>query len=144
MKYLYLLILPALTACSSFKNQNVNPKRETIDHGVVRPISSIDSTVPNISLTNVHVVSQKDGKITALRGNFPWTEENYQDLNKLGVKKVIVFKNNKNNEINREKNKLIEHGLKKENITHIDFDWKDNNPWDEIKKYDTNSKLYCY
>lgn len=120
------IIAVSVISCSSAENLRLPKKREAMDGATVRPVSSIPSSIPGVQLSNVHVVEQKNGKMTALRGNFPWTPADVAEMKGLGVERVIIFKNDKNGEVERERKLLIGQGFKKENIVHIDFDWKDN------------------
>jgi protein tyrosine/serine phosphatase len=80
--------------------------------------SSIPGTVAGLSIPNSHYVINA----TIIRGQTPRSIDEYTELKNLGVKSVLIFKNETKDEVKTEiqtlKNLKIAY-------THIDFPWKD-------------------
>jgi hypothetical protein len=80
--------------------------------------SSIPGTVAGLSIPNSHYVLNE----TIIRGQTPRSIDEYTELKNLGVKSVLIFKNETKDEVKTEiqtlKNLKIAY-------SHIDFPWKD-------------------
>lgn len=82
--------------------------------------SPFDSSVEGLSLPNAHWVDDED---TLLRGMEPRTPEQFEELRKLGVSKVLIFKNaTGQDEVD---NEIAEWALPEGDVLHVPFKWKD-------------------
>jgi 2'-5' RNA ligase len=89
-------------------------------------VSPLLSTIPDLTLANFHYVDKNKNGGAIIRGNAPLGHKNLGLMKNFGISEYIIFKNDKSGEVRSEIGGLLELGIKKENITHIDFDWKDN------------------
>lgn len=89
-------------------------------------VSPLPSTVKGVPVPNSFYVDKNKKGGALIRGNAPLNHSNLNALKTFGVSKFIIFKNDKAGEVKSEVGGLLELGIPKENIIHIDFDWKDN------------------
>lgn len=89
-------------------------------------VSPLASHVPGIPVPNSFYVDKNKKGGALIRGNAPLNHHNLEAMKKFGVESVVIFKNDKAGEVRSEIGGLIETGMPQEKITHIDFDWKDN------------------
>jgi 2'-5' RNA ligase len=89
-------------------------------------ISPFPSTVPGLPISNASYVDQNKKGGAIIRGNAPLNHKNLKLMKEFGISEYIIFKNDKSGEVRGEINGLLESGIKKESIAHIEFDWKDN------------------
>ena len=89
-------------------------------------VSPLASHVPGIPVPNSFYVDKNKKGGALIRGNAPLNHTNLTAMKKFGVDEVIIFKNDKAGEVKSEMGGLLESGMSKEKIIHIDFDWKDN------------------
>ena len=87
--------------------------------------SSFESEVPGLSIPNSHVLLQgsKDQPLV-LRGMTP-TADQIDELKSVGVEKIIIFKNETKNEVQKEIKELRDQGFANRDVLHVDFPWKD-------------------
>lgn len=84
-----------------------------------RPLPTLPSTyAPLAEIGNVHLVGEHSNVI---RGAMPAGLENL--LVKDQVEKVLIFRKQVRDEVDREKGNLAKAGLKTENIFNVPFDW---------------------
>jgi len=80
--------------------------------------SPFESSIENLTVPNSHYV----GSEWVIRGQTPRNLEEYQQLKELGVKKVLIFKNETKNEVQTEIQTLNKLKIKSK---HIEFPWKE-------------------
>lgn len=87
--------------------------------------SSFESEVPGVSIPNAHILltGEKD-QAMVVRGMAP-TAGQMEELKSLGIEKVIIFKNETRNEVQKEIAELKDQGFKNRDILHLEFPWKD-------------------
>jgi hypothetical protein len=78
------------------------------------------STVKNLSISNAHLVGKNLGSV--YRGSQPVGKED--QLVKIGITDVLIFKNQIKDEVDQEIENLKAAGIKKSQIYHIPFEWK--------------------
>lgn len=83
-------------------------------------VSPIPSSIEGIELPNTHYVSEDN---LVLRSMAP--KGHYEDLEKLGVSKVLIFKKQTRKEVDDEIKDLKELGYTDSDILHIPFLWHD-------------------
>ena len=77
------------------------------------------------SIKNIQIVSNNEkNEGFIFRGSQPFKESHYEQLKKMNIKNVIIFKLENTYEVFDEKLKLIEYGFEPENIFHIPMKWK--------------------
>jgi 2'-5' RNA ligase len=89
-------------------------------------ISGLPAKIPGLPVTNAYFVDKNENGGAVIRGNAPLSHENIKIMKDFGISEYIIFKNDKAGEVKSEINGLLEAGISKEKITHINFDWKDN------------------
>lgn len=89
-------------------------------------VSPLLSSIPGMSVANSHFVDKNKKGGAIIRGNAPLNHQNLTLMKDFGISEYIIFKNDKAGEVKSEIGGLLESGIKKENITHINFDWADN------------------
>lgn len=83
------------------------------------------STVPEIRIPNTHIVDANDATgAIILRGKQPESDADFSDLAKYGVNEFLIFKNDVKGEVEIEKAKLRQIGIKDKNIHNMKFRWK--------------------
>jgi hypothetical protein len=82
---------------------------------------NLPSSIAGTELGNAHLVAQ--GKSKIIRGAQPLGKEN--ELKKLGVRQVLIFKNQTQSEVDRQKSNLLKLGYTEQQIIHIPFKWKE-------------------
>jgi len=80
----------------------------------------LPASVPGVSISNVHLLAEAQGKV--YRGAQPLGKE--QELLKLGITDVLIFKNQLKTEVSDEKKALRRMGIQSERIHDISFGWK--------------------
>ena len=83
--------------------------------------SPFSSTVSGLSIPNAHIVSQTSGLV--IRGQEPKLNEISQ-LKNLGVKRILIFKNDTQGDIEREISNLQMNGFQSNKILNIPMPWK--------------------
>jgi len=89
--------------------------------------SNIKSSVEGIDIPNAHIIASTP-KSAIIRGMEPYEDLHYKQLLDFGVKHILVFKQESQNEVDKELKKLFEIGFLKadmSNFHHISFKWKD-------------------
>lgn len=87
--------------------------------------SSLDSEVPGLSIPNSHILLQDaKNQPLVLRGMAP-TADQIEELKSVGVEKIIIFKNETKDEVQKEIHELRNQGFANRDILHLDFPWKD-------------------
>lgn len=84
----------------------------------------LPGTVPGLSISNSHIVTES-GATKVIRGMAPRSVAQIQELKKLGVTEVLIFKNETKNEVQTEIAQLQKAGFAAEAITNVPFPWKD-------------------
>ncbi len=83
------------------------------------------SNVKGLSVANSHTLLEKaDGLPLVIRGMAPQKSQ-ISELVELGIKKVLIFKNETKNEVQDEIKALRDNGYSSRDIVHIPFLWKD-------------------
>lgn len=86
----------------------------------------------NQSIKNFQVVSQlENGEPFIFRGSQPFKDSHYEQLKKLNIKNVIIFKVEKDQEVMSEKLKLVQFGIEPQHIYHVPMKWKDFSDYTE-------------
>ena len=83
-------------------------------------ISSMPSTYKETGIPNSHLVAKN-----VIRAMAPRNAEDIDNLLKLHVSEFLIFKNQTNDEVDKEIALLEEKGVTSEHIHHYDFPWKD-------------------
>lgn len=83
-------------------------------------IAAPKSTIKNVTISNAHLVGKNAGVV--YRGSQPVGKED--QLVKLGITDVLIFKNQIKDEVNQEIENLKAAGLQKSHIYYIPFEWK--------------------
>ncbi|HEX7674379.1 MAG TPA: hypothetical protein VF412_09415 [Bdellovibrio sp.] len=89
-------------------------------------ISPKESDVKGLPIANSSYVARNKTGGAIIRGSAPLNHFNLELMKKFGISEVIIFKNDKAGEVKSELGGLAELGFKKNDVTHINFDWKDN------------------
>lgn len=84
------------------------------------------SAVEGLPIANSYYVEKNKKGGAIIRGSAPLNHINLELMKKFGISEVIIFKNDKAGEVKSEIGGLSELGFKADKVTHIDFDWKDN------------------
>ncbi len=89
-------------------------------------VSPIRNSFTDVQLPNTHVVRKTDaGEPLLLRSMNPQTSRDYDEFQRLGVKRVLIFKNQVRTEVDTEVTRLEEFGVKGDQIERIPFLYKD-------------------
>lgn len=87
--------------------------------------SPFTSGVKGLTIPNSHILLRNQEKQPlVLRGMAP-DEEQIGELKDLGVEKVLIFKNETRNEVQKEIEQLRDQGIRGRDVKHIPFPWKD-------------------
>ena len=89
-------------------------------------ISPKPSTVKGLPIPNSYFIEKNKKGGAIIRGSAPLNHHNLELMKKFGISEYIIFKNDKAGEVKGEIGGLLELGVRKDSVTHIDFDWKDN------------------
>lgn len=93
--------------------------------------SPFPSTIKGVCLPNAHQID-KEGYL--YRSMEPYDLNSAQEIQRLGVEKVLIFKNDHNGEVEENKARLRQVGIKEENMVHIPFPYKDMNDFTQYCK----------
>ena len=85
--------------------------------------SPFSSTVSGLTIPNSHIVSRQTGSLV-VRGQAPKPEEMDQ-LKKLGVQRVLIFKNEIKGEVAKEISDLKMKGYHQQDVRQVNMPWKD-------------------
>ncbi len=83
-------------------------------------LSPFPSTVEGVDIPNAHEIGPK-----VIRGMAPRKSKDIEDLIRVGVEDILVFKNQTGKEVDKELRMLEELGFPEERVYHIPFRWKD-------------------
>ncbi len=83
-------------------------------------VSPVPSTYLETGIPNSHLVTKN-----VIRGMAPRNEADINQLIKIGVSDVLIFKIDTKGEVDKEIDMLERKGINQKNISHIDFPWKD-------------------
>jgi len=116
-----------------------NRTKKAIDRGmqawiftVLMSFISSLALAQNQSIKNFQVVSQlENGEPFIFRGSQPFKDSHYEQLKKMKIQNVIIFKIEKDQEVLNEKIKLVQFGIEPQNIYHIPMKWKDFSDYTE-------------
>jgi protein-tyrosine phosphatase len=112
------LLAGILSACAS-----TTPPPADLERPPVR-ISSFSSTVPGVSIPNVHAVGKSGGKI--LRGMAPWTKQQLAELAAADVREVLIFRNDdEDGKTVQREIALLRTEPRIRSVVHVPFPWKD-------------------
>ena len=89
-------------------------------------ISPKPSEVKGLPIANSYFIDKNKNGGAIIRGSAPLNHHNLKLMKKFGISEYIIFKNDKAGEVKGEIGGLLELGARKDSVTHIDFDWKDN------------------
>jgi len=89
-------------------------------------VSPFPSSVDGLDIPNSHVLEEGPfGSPLLVRGNAPRGPKDIKQLHDIGIKNILIFKDQKTDEIDREILELGAYYDKEDDITHIPFPWKD-------------------
>lgn len=94
-------------------------------------VADMENEVDGLTLGNTHEVYRGEGRL--IRGHEPGKK--VDELQKIGVTDVLIYKVERRNEVSREIEALKKIGIKEERIHHVDMDWqKIKNPEDACRE----------
>lgn len=86
--------------------------------------SEIPSTMDGVTLNGAHEVVSENGKLKVMRSQAPLTATHFNELKKLKITDVVIFKNETGHEVTTEMEQLKAMGLIESHIKHIPFPYK--------------------
>lgn len=90
--------------------------------------SPFPSCVPRTTIPNSHSLDEFE---TVIRGMAPRNQQDILSLKKLGIERVLIFKNQTRDEVDKEIAQLVAAGWTMNQISQIPFPWKDHKDFKE-------------
>lgn len=87
--------------------------------------SPFPSTISGFGIKNSHFVLTHSGKPQVLRSQAPRTAKDYEDIKRIGISDVIIFKNQRRDEVDSEVESLRKIGISGDRIVSIPFLYRD-------------------
>ncbi|MCB0366572.1 MAG: tyrosine-protein phosphatase [Bdellovibrionaceae bacterium] len=85
--------------------------------------SPFPSCVPRTQIPNTHSLDENE---IIIRGMAPRNQEDIDSLKNLGIERVLIFKNQTRNEVDKEVAQLVSSGWTKQQVSLIPFPWKEH------------------
>jgi hypothetical protein len=102
--------------------------------------SPFSSTVPGLSIPNSHFVSTHNGGMV-VRGQAPG-DLGLDELLSLGIDRVLIFKNQTQNEVTQEISTLKKKGVLARDILQVDMPWKNITDFQEVCEMTLESLVF--
>ena len=89
-------------------------------------VSPFSSSIDDIGIFNSHLVSTTSNGTKLFRGMKPFRDEDFADLQTLGIEAVLIFKKpTGTGEVDEETDALDPIGVSATNVANVEFPWKD-------------------